>query len=184
MSSCKSSKMNGKTSGLVVGSGILRKVSFTVIPGRTGDGKMEKVVLVLIGMLLCASSVFAMDVTLRWDTVTDSDLVGYKIYYKIGGTGTPYDGIGATEGDSPIVMTLSQDENPDPNLVEFTIRGLPDDQRNAFVVTAYDDQNLESGYSDEVNTGLPAPENLLIAAIDGIIASLEKVKEYLALVKE
>ena len=144
---------------------------------------MFKYLGLAIGFIFMATSVFAMDVTLQWNTVTDGALAGYKVYYKTGGTGAPYDGTGATEGDSPVTITLAQDENPDPNLVEFTIRGLPDDQRNAFVVTAYDDQNLESGYSKEVNTGIPAPENLLIAAIDGIIASLEKIKEYLALAK-
>ena len=145
---------------------------------------MFKYLGLAIGFIFMATSVFAMDVTLQWNTVTDGALAGYKVYYKSGGIGEPYDGVGATEGDSPIAMTLAQDENPDPNIVEFTVRGLPDGQRNTFVVTAYDSQSMESDYSNEVNTGIPAPENLLISAIDGIIASLEKVKEYLALVKE
>lgn len=122
---------------------------------------MKKVMSLLIGLLLITSTVFAMDVTLQWDANTEPDLAGYKIYYDMN-SGHPYEGTGATEGDSPVTIILTQDENSDPNLVEFTIRGLPDSGTKYFAVTAYDDQGLESGYSNEVNTGaIPNnPQNL------------------------
>ena len=153
--------MNGKISGLGAGSGILKSVSSIVIPGHEGDGKMRKVIGLIAGLLLCASTGFAMDVTLQWDANTEPDLVGYKIYYDVD-AGSPYDGGGAAEGNSPIVITLSQDENPDPNIVEYTIHGLqeiPDVPNWFFAVTAYDDQNLESGYSNEVSIGDEVPRD-------------------------
>jgi hypothetical protein len=38
-------------------------------------------------------------------------------------------------------------------VTEFTVHGLTDDVTYFFVVTAYDTEDLESGYSNEVNTG-------------------------------
>jgi hypothetical protein len=57
-------------------------------------------------------------------------------------------------------MLLSQDENTDPLVVEFTLHALPD-QRTWFAVTAYDATD-ESGYSNEVCTNLCAPGGLII----------------------
>lgn len=126
---------------------------------------MKKLLLTLVIVFLLVSTAFAMDVTLQWDANTEPDLAGYKIYYDTD-SGHPYEGTGATEGNSPVTMTLSQDENSDTNLVEFTVHGLPDAGTKYFAVTAYDDQGLESGYSNEVNTGeIPGnPQNLNLAA--------------------
>ena len=100
---------------------------------------------------------YAQDVTLQWDATTDYGLTGYKVYYDTDGT-DPYDGTGATEGNSPITITLAQDENSDPALVEYTLHNL-NNTRTRFVVTALAG-TLESGYSNEVDTGLCAPGNL------------------------
>jgi hypothetical protein len=75
-----------------------------------------------------------MDVTLQWDATEDPSVVGCNIYYKVGGIGEPYDGTGATEGDSPVSITLAQDENSDPLVMEFTLRNLSKFQ-NRFIVT-------------------------------------------------
>ena len=124
---------------------------------------------------------YAQDVTLQWDANTDYGLTGYKVYYDTDGT-DPYDGTGAAEGNSPITITLAQDENPDPDIVEFTLHNLSN-TRTRFVVTAID-ATQESGYSNEVNTGLTTPDNLLISAIDNIIAGLQDIKKYLASKRE
>ena len=126
---------------------------------------MKKLLLTLVIVFLLVSTAFAMDVTLQWDANTEPDLAGYKIYYDTD-SGHPYEGIGATEGNSPITITLSQDENSDTNIVEFTVHGLPDAGIKYFAVTASDDQGLESGYSNEVNTGgIPGnPQNLDLSA--------------------
>lgn len=82
-----------------------------------------------------------MDVTLGWDANTEPDLAGYRIYYKTGSSGDPYDGTGATEGNSPIDVR---------NTITYKVAGLIDGVIHFFVVTAYDDQEREGDYSNEV----------------------------------
>jgi len=112
-----------------------------------------------IAVLVClATPAYALDVTLQWDANIESNLAGYKVYYKTGSSGggilASYDGTGAPQGDSPIGMPLSLDENPDQDVVEFTVTGLTDGQTYYFVVTAYnhDAPPLESGPSNEEHT--------------------------------
>ena len=71
----------------------------------------------------------------------DSTVDGYKLYYKAGSSGPPYNGTGAVEGDSPVDVGW---------VSEFTLRALSDDDYY-FVVTAYK-QGSESGYSNEATT--------------------------------
>lgn len=97
----------------------------------------------VILLLSClATPVNALDVTLQWDANIESDLEGYLIYYDSDASGEPYDGSGAVEGVSPIDVG---------NVTEFTVHGLPDGQVFYFSVTAYDNEELESGYSNEVD---------------------------------
>ena len=112
-----------------------------------------------IAVLVClATPAYALDVTLQWDANQETDLAGYKIYYRAGSSGgsilANYNGTGAYEGDSPIEMPLALDENDDPDIVEFTVTGLTDGQTYYFVVTAYNDDvpPLESGPSNEEHT--------------------------------
>ena len=63
--------------------------------------------------------------------------------------------VGAANGDSLINMPLDQDEDPDPIVVQFTVQGLTEGT-HFFVVTAYNTEGFESGYSNEVK--LPARE--------------------------
>jgi hypothetical protein len=122
---------------------------------------------VLIVLVFCfVTSAYALDVTLGWDQ--DPSAAGYKIYYKPGDAGGRilgnYNGKGATEGDSPITMPRSQDENSDPNDVEFTLHNLADDKPYVFVVTAYNDAGSESSGSREIQildlNDIPAPYNM------------------------
>ena len=91
-------------------------------------------------LLLWVIPANALDVTLAWDA--DPNVDGYKVYYKSGSSGAPYDGTGAAEGDSPIDVGWVD---------EFTLRSLSDEEDYYFVITAYN-QYGESGYSNEVTT--------------------------------
>ncbi|EFK96911.1 conserved hypothetical protein [sediment metagenome] len=102
-------------------------------------------------VIYSSSPSYALDVTLAWDANNETDLAGYKIYYKAGASGgqnlANYPGAGATEGDSPIVVplgSLANAANP-----EFTVHGLVDNTYY-FVATAYNTDGLESGPSNEV----------------------------------
>jgi hypothetical protein len=122
-----------------------------------------KSLLLAAAMLFCFTTpAYALDVTLQWDANQEPDLAGYYVYYRAGSSGggilANYNGTGANpEGPSPIDMPLALDENPDINVVEFTIHNLPDGQTYYFVVTAYDNEvpRLESGPSNEENTSTP-----------------------------
>jgi len=101
---------------------------------------------------------FAADITLRWDANTETDLAGYKLYYKSDTPGAPYDGTGADQGPSPIDIQLGS--LSDPNNPEFTITGLDAGHIYFLVLTAYDTSENESGYSNEVSTFyISSPQN-------------------------
>ena len=91
---------------------------------------------------------YTTDVTLSWSSNSESDLAGYYIYYKTGSSGTPYNGTGAVEGNSPIQVPIADLDNP--AYPEYTIHGLSDTETTYFVLTAYDTDGNESGYSNEV----------------------------------
>jgi hypothetical protein len=97
----------------------------------------------VVALLFCfVTPCHAMDITLAWDDNTEPNLAGYKVYYDTDGSGAPYSGAGAAEGDSPIDVG---------NVTEFTLSDLLDGKVHYFTVTAYNDENLESGYSNEVD---------------------------------
>jgi hypothetical protein len=126
-----------------------------------------KLLILCIGLILSLStSAHALDVTLQWDANEESDLAGYRIYYRGGSSGSGvlgnYNGTGANEGDSPIEIVLSQDENTDPETVQYTVSNLPDGLTYFFVLTAYDKEvpSNESGPSDEVDTDSSSPDTV------------------------
>jgi hypothetical protein len=71
---------------------------------------MKKALGLITFLLICVSFVFnpavvtADTITLRWEANTEPDLAGYKLYYKLDTSGSPYNGVG-----SPIIM---QTTNP------------------------------------------------------------------------
>ena len=68
-----------------------------------------KVILLCIPLIFfLAEPCCAMDATLQWSANTEPDIAGYKIYYKTDYPGPVYDGIGATEGDSPVIVTVQE----------------------------------------------------------------------------
>ena len=123
---------------------------------------MKKILFILIGVFfLLTSTAFAQgtwNVTLQWAANHESDLAGYKVYYDDAGTNPPYTGKAAAQGPSPITITLADDENPDPEIVQYTVNGLRDDWVWFFAVTAYDTEGFESPYSNEVMQPAYVPE--------------------------
>ena len=108
------------------------------------------IIFLLFVFLFFQTLCFAADITLRWDANTETDLTGYKLYYSTDYSGPPYDGTGVDQGPSPVDLQLSNFS--DPNNPEFTITGLDDDYIYFLVLTAYDTEGNESGYSNEVST--------------------------------
>jgi hypothetical protein len=91
------------------------------------------------------------EVRLAWDPNTEPQLAGYKVYYKTGSSGPPYDGMDASQGDSPVDVG---------NVTEFTLQDLDNGVIYFFAVTAYDTEGYETGYSNEVSTSeLSASDN-------------------------
>jgi hypothetical protein len=140
--------------------------------------KWAKLLLFCIGLVLClVKSAYPLDVTLQWDANTETDLAGYRVYYRTGSSGGGvlgnYDGTGANEGDSPIEMLLAEGENADADIVECTVTGLPNGQTYYFVVTAYDNEvpSLESNASNEVDTGSSSPDTTPPVISDVQVAS-------------
>lgn len=127
---------------------------------------MKKLLFTLLFVLaFSVSTVFAAsNVTLEWAASITTDVTGYKVYYKVGISGEPYDGTGAVEGDSPIDVG---------NVTAYTLHNLVDGV-TYFVVTAYDVKDNESDYSNEVSdildTEAPAaPQNCFIKVIEKVI---------------
>jgi hypothetical protein len=111
---------------------------------------IRNLVLFPLALIIClATPSYALDVILSWDANKEGDLDSYKIYYDTD-PGNPYNGDGAFEGDSPIRISLDEDEDPDPNIVQYALHSLPDGVY-FFALTATNLQGSESGYSNEVS---------------------------------
>jgi len=113
---------------------------------------MKVVVSAILVLLLISytGQYGAAEVTLAWDQNPETNILGYKSYYKAGSGGPPYNGTGADQGLSPITLLI--EDLADPNNPEFTLTGLDDNEVYYFVITAYNSYG-ESGYSNEVDTG-------------------------------
>ena len=102
----------------------------------------KRLMFLFVAFLLWAIPAHALDITLQWDANTETDLAGYKVYYKTGTAGPSYNGTGATEGSSPIDVG---------NTTGITLHGLNEDTTYFFAVTAYNTAQQESGFSNEVD---------------------------------
>ena len=77
--------------------------------GKRGHRKLTSLYLlsaVVMFLILFPANLIAAEVTLRWDPNQEGDLAGYKIHYKDKSHGEPYDGQGADQGASPIIVPL------------------------------------------------------------------------------
>ena len=77
-------------------------------------------------------------ISLAWDRSTETDVVGYKVYW----------------GTSSRLYTAQQDNQ---NEITATISNLEVGSRYYFAVTAYNQSGLESAYSQEVSGLVGSP---------------------------
>ncbi len=99
-------------------------------------------IFILLGLylfVLDAVNASARVVTFVW-TANPETVESYKIYYKTGSSGEPYNGTGAEEGSSPVVTG---------NVQTYTLHDLSDTETYYFALTAYLGAE-ESNYSDEI----------------------------------
>jgi hypothetical protein len=124
---------------------------------------MKKIALIAT-ILLFTATAFGATVKLAWDPNSETDLAGYRVFFKNYGQAYDY--------SKPIW------EGPE------TTCTVEIDQTGDFVVRALNVAGAESGDSNEVSQSITpaAPQNLLKEAIDLAIRSLEKFKEYVSLV--
>ncbi len=102
----------------------------------------KSISMLMLAVMLFANSAWALDVNLRWDANTETDLAGYKVYYSPNDATAPFVGTGATEGAAPIDVGL---------LTTATVSGLNPTLDYYFAVTAYNTSGLESSYSNVVS---------------------------------
>jgi len=88
-------------------------------------------IMCILSFFLYKSSTYAAQVTLAWDPNIEPDLAGYRVY------------IGYRSRDYNYFMDVG-------NHTSWVVSGLEQDQMYYFAVTAYDTENLESDFSNEV----------------------------------
>jgi hypothetical protein len=108
---------------------------------QIGRGRIYLMLFILPFFIWCVPA-YALDITLQWDENTETNLAGYMVYYKTENSGPSYNGTGAVEGDSPIDVG---------DTTEITLHGLDEDVVYFFTVTAYNYDQQESGFSNEVD---------------------------------
>jgi hypothetical protein len=119
--------------------------------------------VMVLSLLTGKNTCFAESVSLSWDTNSEPDLAGYKVYYKADSPSLPFDGAGALEGTSPVDAH---------NLTTATITGLDLSRTHYFAVTAYNTTGLESDYSNIVAVLETVPPSVsLISPATNITAS-------------
>jgi hypothetical protein len=101
----------------------------------------------LLGLWLLSRAItgYAYDVTLGWDPTSESDLNGYVLYLSIG-----------QKNDYAVENTILLD-TIEADRPRVTVADLDADTRYYFVVTAFNADGFESGYSNElcVENGKP-----------------------------
>ena len=94
--------------------------------------KKFRLFLIMIMVLLMASVCMASDVTLSWDANSEPDIAGYRLYKSL------------VSGEYS-----TNDMKDVGNVTTCTFTGLPNGTYY-FVATAYNEDNFESDYSNEV----------------------------------
>ena len=90
--------------------------------------------LLCVGLIVLFFSVpvMAAQVTLAWDSNTESDLAGYRVYY------------GTASRNYSMFIDVGR-------VNTYTVSGLTDGRTYYFAATAYNTSNVESAYSSEVS---------------------------------
>jgi hypothetical protein len=127
----------------------------------TGKGRFVMprflVAMVLASVLVLAgyTASSAATVVLQWDPVTSAGLTGYKVYYQADSIAQPFQGTGASEGDSPLAVgtqTTCTITNLDPTKIWY------------FAVTALFASGEESAYSNIVSSA-PDGQRMNVALV-------------------
>jgi hypothetical protein len=107
--------------------------------------------LFLLTFMIIAGSLFAAQIRISWDPNTETELVGYKVFY------------GTTSGAYGIPINVG-------NTTNYTITGLTAGQSYYVNLKAYDTANNESAFSNEVmgvaTDSMPTPPNNKKGIID------------------
>ena len=136
---------------------------------------LTRSILTIIFLLVIAAATGSAQtdsITLTWNPNTESNLAGYNLYYKKDTSGPPYDGTGLDQDNSPITIYLSDRTNEnnrlsDNNNPEFDLTGMVDGVTYYMALTAFNNEGLESGYSNEVSYTHQAPVDLDHVEIEG-----------------
>lgn len=132
----------------------------------TGRACLSSVVFLLVliavlhGSLTDAHAVRS--VTFSW-SANPEVVDGYKLYYKTGTRGAPYNGTGAIQGASPVRTG---------NVTSYTLTGLSENATYYFVLTAYKG-SLESGFSQELILNPVASGNATPTATNRSFSTVE-----------
>ena len=95
----------------------------------------------------------ANSIILAWDPNNPAEQVTeYRIYYKTGASGPPYQGTGIDQGNSPIIIRVRDLANE--NMPRVNLSGLIPFATYHFTLTAFN--GYESAYSDEVSLPVQA----------------------------
>jgi len=96
-----------------------------------------KIALIISVLSLCfQTSIYAKDVTLRWDAITEPDLDHYVIYWGI-------------DFDPPYGHNSG---NIDKSQTAYIVTGLSDDKTYYFAAKAFNTEGLKSDYSNIVSS--------------------------------
>lgn len=136
--------------------------------------------LVIMGLISVPAVSAQSSVTFQWDTNDEPDLAGYRLWQSdISGN---YD-----QTQPPAFEVLLSDPLFDHtgDTCQWELPDVPDGTY-FWVLTAFDTNGNESGFSNEVMAALDStspvpPGGLLIDAVDKMIAALNDIREYLVI---
>ncbi len=122
--------MRGKSNKLKGARMNTKKICFPRIIGSMSR-KVSFLTLLAFSLLLSPMVAYGATVDLAWDANTESDLAGYKIYY------------GTASGNYSHSIDVG-------NVTQYTLTGLDDGITYYLAATAYDVDDNESAYSEEL----------------------------------
>lgn len=100
---------------------------------------MKKLLISVLFVLMIPLFVNAADVTMAWDANRETNLAGYKIHY------------GYSSGIYEITLDIPLANLSDPQNPWLVVTGLDENTNYYFVCTAYNENGLSSGHSNEVS---------------------------------
>ncbi|MBT1071818.1 DUF4082 domain-containing protein [Pelotalea chapellei] len=117
--------------------------------------KLKAVLFAGVLSMTCSAVSYARDITLQWNANTESNLSGYKVYYRADSSATPFNGTGSGQGASPVNVAKQ---------TTATLTGLDPAKTYYFAVTAYNTAGTESSYSNIVSVAEGVAPTVAITA--------------------